>query len=971
MSAPGSPAGRPNSTPAPTLLTLGTVDCSDALLQDQHQLITLLAYLAHNGPSDRQRLATLFWPQAAKPLNNLSSALTRIRRVSNLLVSADRHRVSTPCTTDALELLAELRAGQLEAAESYHGHFLQGFAIKNIGIELEEWIFDIRESIAGVVVGALTERSSAALAAGRVGRAADLAELALSAGADMLDMTGHLEGLYRSLAATNRPSEVRVRSLAHDAGISLVSPLIDDVVPITEPKRDIWGRQNDVADLLDAVRAGAAVNLFGLGGVGKSVLARHLVAQPALRLKFPGAIHVIELQGESDGNRVLSAVFEALDVSPVSDGAVVDLRDSLDQDTLIVLDDLRTGKPDATSPSPAAAIAQLAGHPHLSVLALSRQRLEAAEIKLMPLRGLQVGPTAASPGPAVEYFTECSGPDAVQRAGEQQFANDAFRICQLLSGLPLALELTAAWLRLLPTSEVLSILDDDEMLDEPPPGEDLSLSHVIEQSWDLLPTNTQGALAALAVMSGGFGRRAAREITDIGIRDLTELHDHSLIDIDENGLMRCHPLIQALAKRKLAVNTPLLALLQKRHSEWFMGYLVETLDSSPASSASASMEALTQVVDNLEAAWNSLVSTCDWPAVEKYLSPLDQFLLRSGQIFRAERMYRAVLERLRPAADATTAGLLAAVANNLAWVQMLLANPEDAAAMCDLGLSALPADDIATNIALLRTQCALLGNDGATEAALDGYRQARELADNIDDVRLRALLDEDIGRSHARLGQHDEAIEAYRRTLDSGRLLGDAHMEARSYLMIGLSKIPTDSSHALVLFDEGERLAVANGLTHLLAYFPGDRALAHMGRGEFGQALAEFRRSATLAETAGDLVQRVDSTLGTARAHLRLDDWAAAETAAADGLRLAIRAQLWPPCLGAGLEVAALRLTADRSDERSQRLAAFALAHPKLLVADGAMFAHAIDWSVSPAGAVPPDARLDEVCELILQLFHR
>jgi len=969
MSATSSPSGRGDPGSAPILLTLGTIGSSDGSLDDQHQLVTLLAYLAHNGPTDRQRLATVFWPRARKPLNNLSSALSRIRRISGDLVGADRHRVSTTCTTDAHALLESVRDGSHQAAAEYPGLFLDGFAMKNVGIELEEWIFDVRESIAAAVVAALTDQSAQALAAGESTRAADLAERALAAGADVIDLNDHLRDLHRALAASNRPSAIKVRSLAHDAGIDLTVQASAPARHTDDSKPTIWGRKDDLARLAHVVRPGSVANLFGLGGIGKSVLARHLLTLPSLRARFPGGIHLVELHGESDGERAMAAVLEALDLAASVDTNLRGLSDAIDAPSLVVLDDVRASDAD-TTPSMTTALSNLTGHESLGVLALSRLRIESDHIQPVPLRGLAVGATDADSSPAVAYFTECAGSDAVERTGERLFAAHAFRICQQLSGMPLALELTAAWLRLLPTSEVLSILDDDEILNEAPPGEDVSLSHVIEQSWDLLPSSAKAALGSLAVMRGGFDRRAAREVTGIGIRDLSELHDHSLIEIDAHGLMRCHPLIQAFAKRKLHADTDRQSELEQRHRAWFMRHLADTMNSPDASASGDQMEALARVQDNLEAAWASMVHAGEWTQLSESLGALDQFLLRSGRVYRAERMYRFALDELQANADPTTAGILAAVANNLAWVQMLLADPEGAAAMCQVGLDALPDDDVSTHIALLRTQCALLGNAGDPEAALNGYRQARELAAELDDTPLRALLDEDIGRSHATLGQHDQAIEAFRRTLDSGRLLGDPHMEARSYLMIGLSKMPTDPAHSLVLFDQGERLAEASGLAHLLAYFPCDRARTLMALGDYDAAISEYQRSIIMGDETGDHVLRAYSTLELAQAQLKLGDLAASAASATEGLRLAIRGQLWSPTLGVGLAIAAHQLQRDPEHERARHLANFSLKHPNLARSDQVAFEQTITTPLTATEEIPADARLDEICELILQLFH-
>lgn len=121
------------------------------------QPLLLLAYLSLEGPKERRFLAELFWMNAADPLNRLSTALSRLRKVDAGLVHANDLRVWTEVGSDVQELRTLLRDERhAEALERYAGSFLEGFDLATAGsVELEEWVYETRESLADQMQQAL------------------------------------------------------------------------------------------------------------------------------------------------------------------------------------------------------------------------------------------------------------------------------------------------------------------------------------------------------------------------------------------------------------------------------------------------------------------------------------------------------------------------------------------------------------------------------------------------------------------------------------------------------------------------------------------------------------------------------------------------------------------------------------------------------------------------------------------------
>lgn len=139
----------PRHATAPlTLRTLGALHLVGSPVTRPKPLL-LLAYLAHEGPTDRERLARLFFVSSRDPRDALS---TTLRRLGNLVEEAAEMdgRLQALVTTDALDFQRHAIAVEPQVALGrYRGSFLQGSPI-GCGVELEEWIVTTREHLASI-----------------------------------------------------------------------------------------------------------------------------------------------------------------------------------------------------------------------------------------------------------------------------------------------------------------------------------------------------------------------------------------------------------------------------------------------------------------------------------------------------------------------------------------------------------------------------------------------------------------------------------------------------------------------------------------------------------------------------------------------------------------------------------------------------------------------------------------------------
>ena len=303
------------------------------------------------------------------------------------------------------------------------------------------------------------------------------------------------------------------------------------------------GRERELKEIEDLLRTARLVTLTGPGGSGKTRLV--LAAAERLTTSDGRTVHVVELAALRDPALVPAAITTALGLRATAVETPLDLlaRHLATGDVLLVLDNLEQLLPAATS------IGELLARcPRLCVLTTSRVPLGLSAERRVEVQPLALPPQGASieeleAAPAVALFLERAR--AVERSFALSPANaeTVMAICRRLDGLPLALELAAARLRLLPPAALLARLEHGlaVLTGGPVDAEERhrTLRDTIAWSVGLLPAREAGLFARLGVFAGGFTFAAARDVAAPGIlgdedelwEALGVLVDHSLVRV--------------------------------------------------------------------------------------------------------------------------------------------------------------------------------------------------------------------------------------------------------------------------------------------------------------------------------------------------------------------------------------------------------------------------------------------------------
>jgi predicted ATPase len=586
----------------------------------------------------------------------------------------------------------------------------------------------------------------------------------------------------------------------------------------------------------------------------------------------------------------------------------------------------------------------LATCPNLLVLATSRVRLRLRGERELPIPPLAVpAATAGALSPlaglagvaAVRLFVERAQAVQPDFALNAENAAAVAAICRRLDGLPLALELAAAWTKLLPPAALLIRLEQRLPLlsggARDLPLRQQTMRDAIAWSHDLLSPEEQILFRRLAIFNGGFTLEAAEAVCQTGLAfpvfaGIAALLDHSVLHRMESpdGEPRLGMLetIREYGLERLEASDESDAI-RDAHAAYFLDL---------AEAAEVALQGAEQVrwLSRLEAEHDNLRAALRWlPARER----VDDALGLAGAIwfFRWVRGYYAesreqyeTLLALPGAARRTTAR--ARALNGLGITALSQGETERAIAAHEeaLAISREVGDARGEAFSLVCLAAALLhrAESSRSEAlCAESLALCRRLGDDWGAQLALSLL----ASTAIHQGDLERAEEFFTASLEISRALGGTWSIALDLDNLGWLALERDASHASELFEESlamlrdleDRRDLPDALTGL-----GQAALR---LGDFERAIALYEESLTIARETGDQRGIAQTLFWLAHAHWRQGDGDRAIGMAQQALAIydAIGDLIH---VAASLEAVAVLASARGEAERTTRLLAAAAA---------------------------------------------
>jgi len=866
----------------------------------------MLAYLACSQRwATRDELATLLWAERdqAAARSNLRNVVMQVRRtvLEGFETLGETLRWSIASDTQAFEAAVSGRDWQAALA-IYTGPLLEGFE-SGAPPPFADWLRFERARLEGLWRDALAARLdelardpvACAVLARQVLQADPLNEAALAA-------------FMRAQAALGAPNEAQrawhryVALLADELGIepsaelrSLAAQLhatrTARVAAAAAPVVCI-GRRLELTQLRQLLADAdcRVLTLTGPGGVGKSTLAR--AALPLESASFADGSAWIALEDLTQTDQVAPRIAERLELKLTGNEAPLAqvVRHLLERQMLLVLDNAEhlNGLHRIV-----AALAQECIR--LKLLITSRARLAIAGAWLLPLEGLPVPDRDEHDIDVLRAF------DAVRlfelRAqalspGWDLKAQSAevVELAHVVEGLPLALELAAAWTRLLPVGEIVRELTRSLDVLAPADGandRDRSLRASFEHSWRMLTPIEREVLPQLGVFVGSFSRAAAEHVAQASLPVLAALLDKSLLRGSGDGRFSLHPIIREYAWQRSTNSNALLA----RHANYYMHVLVRHSDRERVDQKAA-LAGMEIDLENCRAAWRWAISQKDAARLETMAAPLLFFFDTKGRWREGIGLMQEGLDLVLDAGHAelpcpiNSLGPIAMLSRALAYLQFRAGHLADAETNAGRAAELYRlAGNSRGLLASLNIGGLVLWRRGQLLEAKRHFEDALGQAAGAEEIEEERLL---LGLAvvEKSLGQHERALTLYERALEPLRRSGNLKDATLVLHNIGnLHRARKDYAAALACFSEGLQLCDQHGFEATRVGYLLNLGLTLLEMGEHERAAPVLERAAAAADQAGVGWWKMGVQFALCRLALAREDLACASACLRTGLR--------------------------------------------------------------------------------------
>jgi serine/threonine protein kinase/tetratricopeptide (TPR) repeat protein len=615
------------------------------------------------------------------------------------------------------------------------------------------------------------------------------------------------EALEQVLAQALACSPDRRFASARALACALLDPGMSPVFtrrPIFPTTADvIIGRESELAALESLLERSRLVTVLGAGGVGKTHLSLFIARR--WQARAPGSCAVVPLAGV-DERFLPTTIAETLGFTfggwrDPTEQLIDHLRDKR---LLLVLDNFEH------LASAAPFLANLLAHTtDVRYLVTSRERLALRDETVFEIGGLRLTPEegSAEVSDAAQLFLHAAARVRPRFRPTPSDITSIHRICRLLDGMPLGIEMAAALLRVLECEGI--VLELERSFDaleagvRDVPDRHRTLRAVFEYSWNLIEEEQREGLCRLALFRGEFDHDAAREVADVSLHVLAALTDASLLRRAASGRLVIHPVFRQYAEEHLRERSDAARLATDRYIRFFARLMRSRGQALRSSSHASAIAAIADEIADFRAAWSAAVASSDETALRDLVDGLFQVYdlrgwYREGQVVIDDAMTRASLSTF----------MLAKLLAYRARFSFQLSQFSDALELARRShrhFQALGAEREAADALLHQARVHFRGGrfdeaEGAITRALQAYA-------SDDALHERAMALDDLGCVLAVQGRTSDAEEALRVSLALFQQAGNLWGEAKVLNNLGgVLDGPNRHAESMALFERALRI---------------------------------------------------------------------------------------------------------------------------------------------------------------------
>jgi predicted ATPase/class 3 adenylate cyclase len=639
------------------------------------------------------------------------------------------------------------------------------------------------------------------------------------------------------------------------------------------------GREREVAEISDLLRRAEVrlLTLTGTGGTGKTRLGLQSAAD--LIDEFEDGVFFVALAPVSDPELVAPTVAGALSVSESAERALIDtLENELsNKELLLVLDNFEQVL-DAVS----LVGELLSSCPGLKVLVTSRTLLRVYGEYEYPVRSLELPDPRRLPPiatlrryEAIRLFVERARVARADFYLTTENAPAVAEICARLDGLPLAIELAAARMKLFSPQAICSRLGDPLKFltggARNLPERQRTLRGAIAWSHALLSESEQILFARLAVFSGGCYLEAVEAICAVEddysvdiLEVLSSFLDKSLLrreEVEEEPRISMLETLREYARERLEASGE-AEKTRRLHAEYFLGLAEEDAPDLRGSEEAKWIERLETEHDNMRAALSWTLQAEETELGLQLAGALWQFWDMRGYYTEGRRWLEEALAR-----DGGAPETRARVLEGVGWLADVQGDIDRAVAAAEEGLrlSAQTRAQTNTRASFLRIlgSAAYVRGDHRQAARL--YEESLALSRRASDERGVASSLHQLGNVSSDRGDYEEAKKYYEEGLALSRELGDTALLASTLISVGAEfLLQGDHERGARLNQEAAELLREQGSRGHLQYALDNLGWAALMRGDPQRAVSLHQESLALSRQLGDKLVAAEAMEGLA-----------------------------------------------------------------------------------------------------------
>jgi predicted ATPase/class 3 adenylate cyclase len=744
-------------------------------------------------------------------------------------------------------------------------------------------------------------------------------------------------GVYRlkDLSAPERIYQLEIEGLPCD--FPLLKTIEAGMKNLPLPRTSFVGRASEleaIDRLLEDPRC-RLLTLVGPGGAGKTRLALEAAARRVDR--YPHGVHFVPLASVASSEFLAPALAEAIQFAVDGAHSGFSAKDQLldylsERSTLLVLDNFEHLVEGSRFLSEVIERA-----PHVELLTTSRERLNLQSEWVFDVEGLGLAENGNGSASAVQLFVERAGQVVPRYALDDAGYAQALRICRLVDGMPLGIELAASWTSVLSCAEIADEIEGGidflatSMRDVP--ERHRSLRAAIDQSWRLLTDDQRSAFSRLSVFRGSFDRGAALAVTGADLSLLSELVSKSLLRRPDFGRFELHELLRQYAAEQLRLSPAEEVVARERHAGHYGAMLLDRQTALIGPELAVARDELRGELDNLRAAAEWSLTEDDEHAALEVLEAFYTFLWMHSWFDGAETLERLARTAGFEADDPRSASAvaLAAAICRIAIGARLGYDPEaeELAARC---LPVLRERNLERELA--RCLCALgimAGYRDVFPEAVAFLEEGTKIANAIGDELTEGGGLMDLGFARLLMDDLQPAREAFEVAHVLSEQLGNPLLRAYTTSKLGLLADAEERfGEALGLHMEANELFASVGDPGGTGYARSRASLSAFGLGDYSEALRLGRAGYEAFGEANHRWGLITALCRIGFAELALGDGAEARERFGEALELAHDARAVSLELLALTGVGACLAEDPAEEERAAVILTFAIGHEQL-----------------------------------------